>query len=174
MADKTKLARSLALGIFHFCGWSTAGKWDSAKMATKLQDVPSVAPDKDPEDPKVKEAFELVKTTVAAGGAFEIDEDIAPEEKAATTKTEKPAKEKKEKVVKEKVVKEPKEKKATWLSAAAEVFKAAGCPTTEIADELVKKVNDAKGAENDSLAKNHLKVVQEVFVMLQGTDAPAA
>lgn len=174
MAEKTKLARSLALGIFHFCGWSTAGKWDSAKMATKLQDVPSVAPDKDPEDAKVKEAFELVKTTVAAGGAFEIEEDIAPEEKAATTKTEKAAKapkEKKEKVVKEKPVKEA---RVTWLSAAAEVFKAAGCPTGEIADELVKKVNDVKCAENDSLAKNHLKVVQEVFVLLQGADAPAA
>lgn len=172
MADKTKLARSLALGIFHFCGWSTAGKWDSAKMATKLQDVPSVAPDKDPEDANVKTAFELVKTTVAAGGAFEIEEDIPVEAKAEKAeKAAKAPKEKKEKVVKEKVVKEA---RVTWLSAAAEVFKAAGCPTGEIAEELVKKVNDAKGAENDSLAKNHLKVVQEVFVLLQGADAPAA
>lgn len=166
MADKVKLARSKALGIFHFCGWSTAGKWDSAKMAQKLQDVPSVAPEKDPEDAEIKEAFELVKAVVAAGGAFEIEEDIPVEAKAPKAeKAEKAPKEKKEKVVKEKVVKE-KVVRVTWLSAAAEVFKAAGCPTGELADELVKKVNDAKGAENDSLARNHLKVVQEVHALL--------
>ena len=171
MADKVKLARSLALGIFHFCGWSTAGKWDSAKMAAKLQDVPSVAPEKDPEDENVKTAFELVKSTVAAGGTFEIEEDIPVEEKAAKAeKAPKEKKEKKERVVKEKIVKE-KVIRVTWLSAAAEVFKAAGCPTGEIAEELVKKVNDAKGAENDSLARNHLRVVQEVHTMLQGTAA---
>lgn len=167
MGEKVKLARSKALGIFHFCGWSTAGKWDSPKMALKLQDVPSVAPDKDPEDAAIKEAYELVKTNVAAGNTFEIEEDVPVEAKVENAgKATKAPKEKKEKVVKEKVVKE-KVDRITWLSAAAKVFKAAGCPTTEIADELVKQVNEAKGAENDSLARNHLKVVQEVHALLQ-------
>ena len=170
MADKTKLARSLALGVFHFCGWSTAGKWDSAKMAQKLQDVPSVAPDKEPEDANVKSTLELVKTTVAAGGSFEIDEDVAVEakevkaEKAA--KEPKAPKEPKVKIVKEKVVKE-KIVRVTWLSAAAEVFKKNGCPTEDITDAMVAEVNVAKGVENDSLAKNHLKVVQEVHSLLK-------
>lgn len=171
MSAKITLARSLALGIFHFCGWSTAGKWDSAKMATKLQDVPSVAPEKEPEDEKIKAALAQVKEAVAAGNTFEIEDDVPVEEKAATK--EKAPKEKKEKVVKEKVVKEKvvKEKvvRVTWLSAAAEVFKKNNFPVGEdtITDEMVKAVNEAKGAENDSLARNHLKVVQEVYEMLK-------
>ena len=163
MADKIKMARSLALGVFHFCGWSTAGMWDSAKMAQKLQDVPSVAPEKDPEDEATKKALALVKECVAAGNTFEIEDDIAVEAKAE--KAEKAPKAAKEKVVKEKVVKE-KVVRVTWLSAAADVFKKAGCPATEITEALVKAVNEAKGAENDSLARNHLKVVQEVHVLL--------
>ena len=163
MSEKISIARSLALGVFHFCGWSTAGKWDSAKMAQKLQDVPSVAPEKAPEDATVLSTLETVKAAVTAGNTFEIVEDVPVEAKAE--KAPKAPKEKKEKVVKEKVVKE-KVDRVTWLSAAAVVFKAAGCPTGEIADELVAKVNEVKGAENDSLARNHLKMVQAVHALL--------
>lgn len=158
-----QINRSAALGVFIHCGWSTAARWDSAKMASKLQDVPSVVPDAAPTDEAVAASLEQVLTGVREGNTFEIVDDV-PVEEPKPKKEKEPKAPKAPKAPKEpkpKKEKAPKEARVTWLSAAAQVAKKHAFPET-ITKEMIDEVNVVRGAENNSLAANHLRIVIDV------------
>jgi len=171
-----------AVQVLGFCGWKNTAKWDTTKVAKKLGDVKDVAPDDPPEDADLASILTEVMETIDAKEDFEISdaedspaEETAAEETAEETAVEEeaaaeeaPAKDKKEKKEKkEKAPKAPKvkkEKSETWVTAATKTLKGVeGAATVDITDELIAEVNTLRGKTNDSLAKNHLRMVQAII-----------
>ena len=146
-AGKVTLTRDEVLPMMLWVGWKQAGKWDNARIASKLKGLPEVKPEDAPPDEAIKTALEAVLEALQDGAEIVITGDA---EGAVSTGTngEKPKRQKKEKPPK----KPKREKGPVRGYLAGKIFAKYGFPNN-ITDEMVAELDGMYGRPNPPVSR---------------------